>query len=106
MGRIDAGADAEKLYPVYSTYAGFENESQLLWDLYKQVVGKDEHPEGQGERLHPDLPIYANREARIFCYWGPCAAHELAESRILRQPEENPSPGDLSAPAREQVGGG
>src|SRR6266850_65797 len=52
-----------------STYAGFEGESGLLWDLYKQVVSKDEHPEGQGERLHPDLPIYANREARIFAYW-------------------------------------
>jgi phage terminase large subunit-like protein len=37
--------------------------------VYKQVVSKDEHPEGQGERLHPDLPIYANREARIFAYW-------------------------------------
>jgi hypothetical protein len=52
-----------------STYAGFENESQLLWDLYKQVVSKDEHPEGQGERLHPELPIYCNREARIFAHW-------------------------------------
>jgi hypothetical protein len=52
-----------------TTYSGFTNESNLLWDLYKQAVGKDEHPEGQGERLHPDLPIYANREARIFAYW-------------------------------------
>jgi phage terminase large subunit-like protein len=52
-----------------STYAGFENESQLLWDLYKQVMSKDEHPEGQGERLHPELPIFGNREARIFAYW-------------------------------------
>lgn len=52
-----------------STYAGFEGESGLLWDLYKQVVSKDKHPEGQGERLHSDLPIYANREARIFAYW-------------------------------------
>ena len=52
-----------------STYAGFEGESGLLWDLYKQVVSKDEHPEGQGERLHPDLPIYGNRDARIFAYW-------------------------------------
>ncbi len=52
-----------------TTYAGFEGESELLLDLYKQVVGSDEHPEGQGERIHPDLPIYANREARIFAYW-------------------------------------
>ena len=48
---------------------GWEGESQLLWNLYRQGVGKDEHPEGQGKRLHPDLPIYANREARLFVYW-------------------------------------
>ncbi len=52
-----------------TTYAGWEGESQLLWNLYRQGVGKDEHPEGQGNRLHPDLPIYANREARLFVYW-------------------------------------
>ncbi|HWP23590.1 MAG TPA: hypothetical protein VNM15_05335 [Candidatus Binatia bacterium] len=52
-----------------STYAGFEGESELLWDLYKLGVGKDEHPDGQAERIHPRLPIYANHEARIFCYF-------------------------------------
>ncbi|HZI86681.1 MAG TPA: hypothetical protein VFD48_07585 [Pyrinomonadaceae bacterium] len=52
-----------------STYSGFEGESKLLWDLYKQAVSPDEHPEGQGERLHPDLSIYGNREARLFSYW-------------------------------------
>jgi hypothetical protein len=35
----------------------------------KQGVGKDEHPEGQGEPIHPDLPIYVNREAQLFVYW-------------------------------------
>ena len=45
-----------------STYAGFTNESLLLEELYKQVIE-------QGERLHPDLPIYGNREARILAYW-------------------------------------
>ena len=29
-----------------TTYAGFEGESKLLWDLYRQVVSPDEHPEG------------------------------------------------------------
>jgi hypothetical protein len=53
-----------------STCAGWENESQLLWTLYKQSVGKEEHAEGQGERIHPELPIYVNREARVFCYWN------------------------------------
>jgi hypothetical protein len=52
-----------------STYAGFGGESELLMNLYKQVVGKDEHPDGQGERIHPDLPIYLNREARLLAYW-------------------------------------
>ena len=40
-----------------------------LRDLYRQVVTQDEHSEGQGERIHPTLPIYANREARLFAYW-------------------------------------
>ena len=52
-----------------TTYAGWQNESALLWNLYKQGVGKEEHPEGQGERIHPTLPVYANREARLFVYW-------------------------------------
>jgi phage terminase large subunit-like protein len=52
-----------------TTYAGFENESELLWKLYKQGVGPEEHPDGQGTRLDPDLPIYANESARIFSYW-------------------------------------
>jgi hypothetical protein len=32
-------------------------------------VATNEHPEGQGERIHPTLPISANREARLFAYW-------------------------------------
>jgi phage terminase large subunit-like protein len=51
------------------TYAGFEGESDLLFTLYKLGVGTDEHPDGQGERLHPTLPVYANRDARLFVYW-------------------------------------
>jgi phage terminase large subunit-like protein len=52
-----------------ATYAGFEGENNLLMDLYKKAVGQDEHPEGQAVRIHPTLPIYENKEARIFCYW-------------------------------------
>ncbi len=52
-----------------TTNAGWEGESTLLWDLYRQGVGHEEHPEGQGKRIHPDLPVYANREARLFVYW-------------------------------------
>lgn len=52
-----------------STYTGYEGESDLLWDLYRTSVGLDEYLEGKGERLQKSLPIYANREARIFAYW-------------------------------------
>jgi len=52
-----------------TTYAGWEGESKLLWDLYLQGVGKEEHPEGQGKRIHPTLPIYANKEANLLVYW-------------------------------------
>ncbi len=52
-----------------TTYAGWENESNLLWDFYRQGVGKEEHNDGQGECIHPELPIYVNRDARLFVYW-------------------------------------
>ena len=64
-----------------ATYAGFEGESELLMDLYKKAVDRDEHPEGQAVRIHPTLPIYENREARIFCYWDH-------EARLPWQTEE------------------
>ena len=74
-----------------TTYAGFEGESELLMDLYKQVVSPDEHPDGQGERLHPDLPIFANREARLFAYWDheprmpwQTEAYYASQKRVLR----------------------
>lgn len=52
-----------------STYAGFEGESDLLFELYKLGVHTDAHPDGKGIRLHSDLPCYANPEARVFIYW-------------------------------------
>ena len=52
-----------------TTYAGWEGESDLLYALYKQGVGPDEHPEGQGERLHAELPLYANTAAKLLVYW-------------------------------------
>jgi len=56
-----------------STYAGWEGESDLLRGLYLQGVGPDEHPEGQGTRLHPELPLYLNRAARLLTYWDHTA---------------------------------
>jgi len=52
-----------------TTYAGWEGESDLLWGLYKLGVSPDEHSDGRGERLDPDLPLFANREARLLAYW-------------------------------------
>ena len=49
-----------------ATYAGFTGESELLWRLYLQGVGPEEHPDGRGRRIHDALPIYANPEARLF----------------------------------------
>jgi phage terminase large subunit-like protein len=53
-----------------STYAGFVGESELLWRLYLEGVGPEEHPDGKGTRVHPDLPIYVNRDSRMFTYWS------------------------------------
>ena len=54
---------------IIATYAGFENESDLLWDLYLQGVGPDEHPKGQGTPIPEleDLPCWANGD--LFTYW-------------------------------------
>lgn len=64
-----------------ATYAGFENESDLLWDLYLQGVGPEEHEKGQGTRIPElgELPCYSNR--RLFCYWDH-------EARLPWQTEE------------------
>jgi len=70
---------------VISTYAGWENESTLLWDLYKQSVGPEEHPEGQGTRIHPTLPIYAHPTARLFAYWDHTPRMPWQTPPLLRE---------------------
>ena len=54
---------------IITSYAGYEGESDLLWSLYRQGVDIAEHPDGRGHRLHPDLPLYTNPDARLFVYW-------------------------------------
>lgn len=53
-----------------ATYAGYENESDLLWELYLQGVGKDEHKDGQGEKIPglEDLPVWRN--GKVLVYWN------------------------------------
>jgi phage terminase large subunit-like protein len=52
-----------------STYAGFENESELLWEMYLRGVGKEEHDQGKGEEIPgmEDLPVWTN--GNLFTYW-------------------------------------
>ena len=51
-----------------ATYAGFRNESHLLWDLYVQGVGPELEEKGQGEFLDiDDLPCW--KSGGMFTYW-------------------------------------
>jgi hypothetical protein len=74
-----------------TTYAGWEGESELLWELYTAGVGPEEHPDGQAARIHPTLPLYLNREARVLCLWDhqprfpwQTTAYYAAQRRTLR----------------------
>lgn len=55
------------------TYAGFEGESDLLWDTYLKGVGTDEHKDGAGKVIPElsDLPCWTN--GRMFTYWDTFA---------------------------------
>lgn len=54
---------------VVATYAGYEHESDLLWDQYLKGVGREEHTQGKGTHLNSlgDLPCWEN--GRRFTYW-------------------------------------
>lgn len=53
-----------------STYAGFENESDLLWEMYVRGVGPEEHEHGKGKPIPglEDLPCWSN--GNLFTYWN------------------------------------
>ncbi len=55
---------------VITTYAGFTNQSDLLWDLYLNGVGRDENEDGKGKLIHEmlDLPVWDN--GTQFTYWN------------------------------------
>jgi phage terminase large subunit-like protein len=74
-----------------ATYAGFETESDTLRSIYLQGVGPEEHPDGKGVKIHPDLPLYFNAEARLLVYWDHVGrlpwqtdAYYAAQKRTLR----------------------
>ena len=64
-----------------SSYAGFVGESELLWNLYLQGIGDDVYPGGQGKRFEwakefePELDVFYNDKARIFCLWNTVPRH-------------------------------
>lgn len=73
-----------------STYAGFENESELLWEMYLRGVGVDEHEQGRGEHIEgmEDIPCWKN--GNIFTYWTheptmPWQTPEYYESAMAQE---------------------
>jgi len=54
---------------IVTSYAGWADESDLLFTIYKQVVDQSEHPSGQGTRIHRDLPIFFNETTKTIAYW-------------------------------------
>jgi len=42
------------------TYAGFKNESRLLWGIWENGL--------EGQRLHDELPVYGNEAAGLIAY--------------------------------------
>jgi len=51
-----------------ATYAGFKRESELLWDIYKRIVG-DTPAERRKRRIHPTLPIFVSASGDEIAYW-------------------------------------
>jgi hypothetical protein len=56
----------------YDELWGYVSEASTgLWEELTPVPTRKNSIrfKGQGERLHPELPLFANREARLFAYW-------------------------------------
>lgn len=72
------------------SYAGFVGESPVLEMLYDQAVNEGR----RYEEKFPDLPVWVNEEAKLFCYWDHEArmswqdhSYYSAEERLLTPPE-------------------
>jgi phage terminase large subunit-like protein len=73
-----------------ATYAGFQDKSDLLWDLYLKGVSTDEHEDGKGTRVpgFEDLPVYEN--GSLFVYWDhenrmPWQTEKYLEDQFLNE---------------------
>lgn len=51
------------------TYAGYEQESTLLWDLYELGRRKGTRIDLPGWPFDDPSPVYINRNAKLFMYW-------------------------------------
>ncbi len=75
-----------------STYAGFENESDLLWELYLRGVGKEEHEAGRGVKIDgiEDQPCWEN--GNLFTYWTHDATMPWQTEKYLQAQMESERP--------------
>jgi phage terminase large subunit-like protein len=78
---------------IVTTYAGWEGESELLFELYKLGVGPEEHPQGEAEPIHATLPLYFNPEARLLVYWDHEARMPWQTARYLEAQRRSLRPG-------------
>jgi phage terminase large subunit-like protein len=82
------------------SYAGFEGESKTLRDLYLAGVDAAEHPEGRGERIDEDLPIYRSKESaglNLVTFWShECRMPWQTAAWLERQKQDHISKGRVS----------
>ena len=80
------------------SYAGFEGESKTLRELYLAGVDQAEHPEGRGERIDEDLPIYRSKEGlNAITFWShECRMPWQTQKWLERQRQDHISKGRVS----------
>jgi hypothetical protein len=82
------------------SYAGFEGESKTLQQLYFAGVDKAEHPEGRGERIDEELPIYRSKEGaglNLVTFWShECRMPWQTPKWLERQRQDHIAKGRVS----------
>jgi phage terminase large subunit-like protein len=82
------------------SYAGFEGESKTLQQLYFAGVDKAEHPEGRGERVDEELPIYRSKEGaglNLVTFWShECRMSWQTPKWLERQRQDHIAKGRVS----------
>jgi phage terminase large subunit-like protein len=82
------------------SYAGFEGESKTLRELYLAGVDQAEHPEGRGERIDDELPIYRSKEGgglNMVAFWShECLQPWQTPKWLERQKQDHITKGRVS----------